>query len=576
MDTAISIATARNWARLNTDISQRLTTRANKRHSMQTFLPLEYFSDENNISTIEEIVKYILNNKIDIFSAIYSIAINKLVTANIYNLSHVQKTLSDYHIVPNDYLLNMKYPSNERDLLGLIYQSISLEGEKNKKGSYYTPHKVVQNMLSCVYLEKEKTLLDPCCGSGSFLMSVEANPQQIYGVDNDEIAVFICKINLLLKYQNEQFIPQIYCLDFLNSDIFSSTHPIFNTKFDYITTNPPWGAMCNMYPVCEIFSKESFSYFFVKSFELLKPNGTIRFLFPESILNVKVHKDIRQYMLTHGTIASITLYDGMFSGVATRYVDIEVINKFTDYGTVNIYSSTGITCVNLQNFYNTENLVFNFSNSIDAEIISLVKRKGVYSLKDSIWALGIVTGDNKGKLLSKATTETEPIYTGKEISAYCLKEPKKFIVYKRDNFQQVAKEEYYRADEKLVYKFISNKLVFAYDNTQALFLNSANILIPCIPNMSIKTVLAFLNSELYQYLYNTLFTEIKILKGNLLELPFPCISSEINQKVTLLVERILQGKTEYIAQVENLIYEIFGINDSKKTHIKEKLNGKVD
>ena len=31
---------------------------------------------------------------------------------------------------------------------------LSLEGEKNQKGSYYTPKRVVQNMMSGVFLEK--------------------------------------------------------------------------------------------------------------------------------------------------------------------------------------------------------------------------------------------------------------------------------------------------------------------------------------------------------------------------------------------------------------------------------------
>ena len=95
----------------------------------------------------------------------------------------------------------------------------------------------------------------------------------------------------------------------------------------------------------------------------------------------------------------------------------------------------------------------------------------------------------------------EKIYTGKEIKPYFLEQARHYIFYQRQALQQTAKEEYYRAKEKLVYKFISKKLVFAYDNTGSLFLNSANILIPSIPNMSIKTVMAFLNTPLYQFLY---------------------------------------------------------------------------
>ena len=165
------------------------------------------------------------------------------------------------------------------------------------------------------------------------------------------------------------------------------------------------------------------------------------------------------------------------------------------------------------------------------------------------------------------------IYTGKEISPYVLKEPVKYIEYNRSEFQQVAKEEIYRADEKLVYKFISNKLVFAYDDNQSLFLNSANILIPKIPNMSIKSVMAFLNSELYQYLYLVLFSEIKILKGNLLELPFANISSEKNEEISFYVDEIIAGDDSYHDNLQDAIYNIFEITETQRKHIKEKLNG---
>lgn len=569
MNANISVATARNWERLSVNVSERLTSRANKRLSKKTFLPLEYFSDTNNIQTVENIVEFILTNHIDTFSAIYSIAINLLTRASIYNLPHVQHTLSAYKVDINNYLLNVEYPSNERDLLGLIYQSISLEGDKNEKGSYYTPRSVAHNMLSSIVLADNQTLLDPCCGSGSFLLSANAIPTQLFGIDNDHIAVFICKINLLLKYPHNSFVPQIYCADFLQESF------DFDQKFDYIVTNPPWGAMCKVKSITEITSKESFSYFFVKSYGLLKANGIIRFLFPASILNVKVHRDIRNFMLSNGDITSITLYDGMFSGVTTKYVDIEICKK-TPNATVNIYTSHGLYCVARDNFFNTENLVFNFQNAIDTEIIQKARSLGCYTLCDSIWALGIVTGDNKKKLLSASTPYTEIIYTGKEISPYVLKAPTKHIVYDRKSFQQVAKDEIYRAEEKLVYKFISNKLVFAYDNSQSLFLNSANILIPKIPNMSIKTVLAFLNSELYQYLYCVLFSEIKILKGNLIELPFPDISATQNLEISAYVDKVLAGEKKYISTIQTAIYEIFGLTNEHITHIREKLNGTLN
>ena len=223
----------------------------------------------------------------------------------------------------------------------------------------------------------------------------------------------------------------------------------------------------------------------------------------------------------------------------------------------------------------TANTESQFSNE-DLSIVKIVKDKGKYSLKNSIWALGIVTGDNKGKLFPVRLEGMEKIYTGKEIRPYVLRSAKNYIRYDRNNLQQVAKEETYRATEKLVYKFISNKLVFAYDNSASLFLNSANILIPNIPSMSVKTVMAFLNSSLFQFVYIKLFGEIKVLKGNLIELPFPEISTADNEKLSSLVDEILNGNGTKQECIENLIFSIYGLTEEQIEYIRRTVNGKAD
>lgn len=131
----------------------------------------------------------------------------------------------------------------------------------------------------------------------------------------------------------------------------------------------------------------------------------------------------------------------------------------------------------------------------DIQIIKSVKEKAEFSLDKSTFALGIVTGDNKNKLSKTAQKNYEKIYTGKEIMPYTLKEASHFIFYDKSVLQQVASDAIYRAKEKLVYKFISKCLIFAYDDSGSLFLNSANILIPNIPNMSIKTAFEGLSKK---------------------------------------------------------------------------------
>ena len=207
----------------------------------------------------------------------------------------------------------------------------------------------------------------------------------------------------------------------------------------------------------------------------------------------------------------------------------------------------------------------------DKEILNIFKKKGKYFLNKSIWGLGIVTGDNKNKLSSICLKGMEKIYTGKEIQKYILKSAKNYIYFDRNNLQQVAKDEIYRAEEKLVYKFISNKLTFAYDNTKSLFLNSANILIPFIPSMCIKSILAFLNSTLFQFAYIKLFGEIKILKGNLLELPFPEIFKETDNTISSSVNKILNGNNSEIKNIDSYIFSIYNYSATQIEYIKRSV-----
>ena len=563
----ISEATSRNWARLHSDSSGRLMSRANKQLSTKTILPLEYFSNKENIADIQRFVTFCKEKNYKVEDVLFSVGVKLLKEAGIYDKPHVAaalsswrspSTLSSLSTLSSSSLLALPpLPSDEFDLLGLLYQCFLVEGEKNRKGSYYTPVEVARNMTKGLDFSNGQTFFDPCCGSGAFLLALDgASPEQVLGCDNDPIAVMIAKINLLLKYKSQVFEPQIIKCDYLKY--------YFKYKNSYIISNPPWGAVLFDDENNPISTKESFSFFFEKAFNQLEDGGKIRFLLPESILNVKSHRNFRKFLLEKTDIQLITKYPGAFSGVQTRYIDMECGRRNSRDAEHHVptfdFGSSKVNDVSLQSFYLTNNLNFNLLSDSDLKKVQKILAKKKYTLKDSIWALGVITGDNKNKVKSKRGRGMEPIYTGKEIEAYTLKQPRKFIKYKRADYQQVAKDEIYRADEKLVYKFISKNLVFAYDDRKSLFLNSANILIPRIPGMSIKTVLAFLNSELFKFLYKSLFGEIKILKGNLLELPFPEITPEIDKKLTELVDEVLKGNRGALQLIDNEIFKAFGLS----------------
>ena len=637
IESLISPATRQNWRKLgilqnqNLDLKisnsvnpknhtqitkHKLTTRANKKLSCKNIIPTEYFCNANNIALVQRIVRFIIKKNYSTQNAIYSLALNLLKSKNLLRKAHTQAVLDTYKDFASDFaqdfqsgfacyddLLDIALPCDEADLLGLIYQCLLLEGEKNIAGAYYTPHAITKEMTKGLDFGNGEIFLDPACGSGAFMLSLDnANPNQIFGIDNNPLAVFIAKINMLLKFSDMDFFPQIYCADFLDckENLFQSTNNILNKEFDYICTNPPWGIYRknayrggkkaqykNTNPTQSIItSGERFSLFFVKSYAKLKPNGVMNFLLPNAMLNVKAHKDLREFILRNGALEQIKHYANIFSGVSTEFVSIthkkypeSRADKTTQSNPKSqkckIIKNNDEFLTPLSAFLQSQNHNFSALSNKDLEIIKKVKSIGKYDLGQSIWALGIVTGDNKNALHKERTQGSEKIYTGKEIAPYRLKEARNFIVYDRTRFQQVAKDEYYRAGEKLVYKFISSKLVFAYDESKALFLNSANILIPKIPNMSIKTALGFLNSELFAYLHSVLFGEIKVLKGNLAQLPFPKITSKQDSEICALVSSIISGDSAIEATLQDKIYEMYQISSDEQNHIKRVLSGKA-
>lgn len=301
----------------------------------------------------------------------------------------------------------------------------------------------------------------------------------------------------------------------------------------------------------------------------------MRFLFPEAILNVKSHKAVRDFALEKG-LSAVTLYDALFSGVTTRYVDLVCRpGRRTDAFVVRAAGKDADELgareeliVPKSAVFETRNHVINFWTAEDLAIVRRVKALGAYDLMGSIWGLGIVTGDNKGKLLSEPFLGTEPIYTGKEIKPYRLRPARQHIVFDRQRLQQAAPDAIYRAPEKLVYKFILKRLVFAYDAEGSLCLNSANILIPSAPSMGIKTVMTFLNSSVFQFLHAKIFGEVKVLKGNLTGFPFPHVSEEIDARLTRLANDVLAGDDAKRDEIDALVFALYWFGDDEIRRIR--------
>ncbi|MFW6272623.1 MAG: N-6 DNA methylase [bacterium] len=565
----ISKATKKNWERLNVNnTDEKLQKRANKFNSKKIVVPKEYQGDKRNAKRIISFVEEV-KDKYEIKDLIYSFALSFLLHYDLIELSDnkiytnnefLLQILNDFNGIQQNEIIRFDLREYDFDILGFIYQILLIEGEKSKNGVYYTPEKITSLMLQDIKLQKNEKLLDPACGTGSFLLNVQTSyPENLYGFDIDSNAVFISKINLISKHRNKRFSPNIRTLNFLElEDDELNKLP----TFDYIITNPPWGNKVdikNEELKKKILSREFFSYFLIQSSKIFNGKGQCIFLLPESFLKVNAHSQIRLFLLENFSIDEIHELGKQFTSVLSNVIIIKFSRS--NNNEVRIYNNHSNFKISKNVALNNEGYRLNLFNESDKKVIDKLDSKKMFDLSESKWGLGIVTGNNKLHIKNHKMTGMEKIYTGKEISKFKLKESNKYILYKRDLFQQVAKDSIYRADEKLVYKFISKKLQFAFDDQQRLFLNSANILIPKIPFMNVKTVLGFLNSDVFQFYYLKKFGQIKILKSQLKKLPFPVITEKENKEITELVNEIIHDEkddrklNEYINNIFDLSTE---------------------
>jgi len=489
------------------------------------------------------------------------------------------------------------------DILGLLYISLKMVDQRKKTGAYYTPNKVIKRLLGHLFEASllscglEKTILDPCCGTGNFLLQLPPGipRENIYGIDIDEISVYITRINLAMKYDRpdyEFFKEHIKIQDFLCENI--------SRKYDIILGNPPWGGRFSDSQQLFLSQKfesgganniESFDVFTEKAVESLTEDGLLSYVLPESILNVRSHTAIRNYVLKNTTLSHLEYLGEVFDHVQCPSIILQLkkrpssdekgIDKFV-IDSPKVFEDGRAYTIREKRKINAE--IFDFLMP-DEEYKLLSKMDMVPEKKtllgNGIFALGIVTGSNKDMLKKRKSPLNEVILKGADIYKYAFSVPKCYIAFDRNKCQQCAPTEYYRAKEKLLYRFIGNRLVFSYDDKQTLSLNSCNILIPQIEGLSTKYILAILNCRATEFYYRKKFRSVKVLRSHLESLPIPYADEEMQNKIISIVDDIIaiadkdkksSGDKEAIAKIyeelDQLCASLFSLNRDEYDLIK--------
>ena len=600
---------------------EHLKSRRNKKYISGNTLYASYLrADSANLPIVEQMLSLISSDKKDLseleirsilcecalklFQQVLTpeqaptkVALLPLFINNTYKVAPFNRLISDllpdkkqalsfWKQCPELFTLPFSYTPQE-DLLGLLYLSLKNIGERKSTGAYYTPTDVVDKLLSRLHsflpdLSKKK-ILDPCCGTGNFLLHLpnQTDLSLIHGNDIDEISVLLTRINLALLHKPTD-------LDILYRNITQSDFLLCDSQelYDCIIGNPPWGYAFSSvekenlkkhYQCIQGKQVESYDLFVERSLSQIKKDGIVSFVLPEAILHTKAHTAIRTLLLKSTSITYLEYLGNVFHQVLCPSIILEL--KRTDKP----LSTVGTKIANKQGQFTIQK-----ERDITSQQFDLFIPDVTYSILDKLlhcphtttlyqqadFALGIVTGDNNKFLQKKKTKKNEIILKGTNIEKYNILPGKNYIIFSPRDYQQVANSNYYRAEEKLLYRFISKRLTFTYDNKQTLSLNSCNLVIPKIPELPIKYVLAILNSSIAQFIFTNLFHSVKVLRSHIEQIPIPMPDTETIKKCVGYVEQLLSLKNRdeetyqnIYLELDKLIADLFHLTDEEYSMI---------
>lgn len=446
--------------------------------------------------------------------------------------SRANKSRSDSHDhskLVHDVLTQLAEATASPDAVASNYEKRLSSSYRNKEGVYYTPPWICDDLLSQIMpINNDAKFCDPCCGSGNFLLAAYRaglKPENIFGFDVDPVAVEIAKRRFA---DATGFSPiNIVCCDYL--DDLAEGRVAYGNRFDIIFTNPPWGkkipkAKKDFYR--DVFktgrSVDTSAIFFFAALADLIDGGRLGLLLPESFFSISQFQSAREELLKKH-IEILRDYDKPFKGLLTKARAFVLRKTIADNNHKVTCLHNGSKTIRPQtSFQNNPGKIINFSISFcDADVIERVFGAPHTTLNGSArWGLGIVTGNNKKFCKTANAPGLMPVYKGSEIHPDRLEGPSNFIPCDITLYQQVAPRDLFEAPEKVIYRFISSKLIFHCDNTRAYILNSANLFVvnPSFP-VSMDKIVKLFNLPIYTWIFQKVFDTHKILRSDIECLP---------------------------------------------------------
>lgn len=196
--------------------------------------------------------------------------------------------------------------------------------------SYYTKSEYITDyMINRLEPARGHRILEPSAGDGEFIeallradsrldiTALELNPKAVSALES--------------KYGGADNVTIVHTDTLLDAGLDQKAAE--NGYYDRIIGNPPYGAWQDFGKRDELKSKysgsyvkETYSLFLQRCVSLLKMNGRLVFIIPDTFLNLHMHERLREYLLLHTVIKEIMLIpSSFFPGVNFGYSKLAIV-----------------------------------------------------------------------------------------------------------------------------------------------------------------------------------------------------------------------------------------------------------
>lgn len=364
-----------------------------------------------------------------------------------------------------------------------------------------------------------------------------------------------------------------------------------------------------------------YQLFFEKSIELLKEGGLLGFITSNKYAITSYGEKLRKFILDNCRILSIIDVSNIrvFKDAST-YPYILVLQKTKSEKSRNenkikiLKANTEAElllkplALTQSDFLRNGGFVFNLTfNHADSKIFSKIeartKKLGeIATIKETVH-----TGNIREKLISssKSGTTFKKLLRGKDCQRYFYKWNDLWIntdltvINKSKGEYATVPDKYYFEQPKLFLREIAERITACYDEANFYSLNKAYVIISNDKKIPLKFILGLLNSKLLSWYFRSKFESAHVRGGHLQfkkqytsQIPIKEASQSEQTTVVKLVDKMLSLNERLLeigdkktderarleeeikrtdAEIDELVYELYGITDEERKIVEESL-----